>query len=107
MKLYLSACLIFLTFVSGLAYETKENAAATPDSERKVNRLNDRVDKLLKPQPTTESCKKAEKLALQAADMAERLKYNTGMVRSYEQLILIYGALDYKIKYYRYYSKHD
>lgn len=109
MKLYISLILILINFGS-LAdnFSTEDfiaNIKTMPDTKEKVDILNNQVDKLLKPEPTVENCKKAEKLALQAASISEKLNYKIGMARSYEQLKVIYGTLDYQIKYLRYKGK--
>ena len=43
------------------------------ESKEKVDMINDYVDKLLKPEPTIDNCKKAKDFALQAAKIAEKL----------------------------------
>lgn len=76
-----------------------------PDNKEKVDLINNEVDRLLKPEPTIENCKKARPLALQAAKIAEALNYKTGMARSYEQLTLIFKTLDFQIQYLKYKAK--
>jgi adenylate cyclase len=76
-----------------------------PESKEKVDMINDYVDKLLKPEPTIDNCKKAKDFALQAAKIAEKLNYKTGMARSYEQLTIIFKTLDFQIQYLKYKSK--
>jgi len=75
------------------------------DSKEKVDLLNNEVDKILKPAPNIENCKKAKPIALEAAKIAENLGYKIGMARSYEQLTIIYKTLDYQIQYLKYRSK--
>lgn len=109
MKLYISLILILLNFGSLADKFSGENffpgIVDLPDTREKVDKLNNEVDKILKPKPTIENCKKAEKLALEAASISEELNYKIGMARSYEQLKIIYGTLDYQIKYLRYKGK--
>lgn len=75
------------------------------DSKEKVDLMNNEIDKILGKEPTREDCKKAEKIALRAAKIAESLDYKTGMARSYEQLSKIYQVLDYQLKYLKFKSK--
>jgi len=75
------------------------------NTEEKVNKLNNEVDKILKPGITDENCKKAKPIALEAAKIAEQLNYKVGMVRSYEQLTVIYKKLDYQLQYLKYKRK--
>ena len=77
---------------------------ATTGSKEKVDELNKRVDLFLK-NPTTESCKTAKPIALEAAKMAESLDYRGGMARSYTQLAIIYKTLDIMPQYLKYKSK--
>jgi len=74
-------------------------AEPKPDTKEQVDFLNNTIDKLLKPSPTTDNCKRAQPLALKAAKVAEKLNYKIGMARSYEQLTIIYKTLDYQLQY--------
>jgi len=65
----------------------------------KVNILNDLVDEILQPIPTSENCTAAKLYALEAAEMAEKLNYDLGMARGFEQLALIYKTLDKRVQY--------
>lgn len=65
----------------------------------KVNILNDLVDELLQPKPTIENCTAVNAYAIEAADLAEKLNYNLGMARSFEQLALVYKTLDKHVQY--------
>ncbi len=94
---------LFAGNISGDDFET--NIKTMAETKEKVNLLNNQVDKLLKPEPTTNNCKIAEKLALQAASISEKLDYKIGMARSYEQLTFIYKTLDYPIKRIKYKRK--
>lgn len=66
----------------------------TEQGENRVNVLNDLVDELLRPKPTKKNSSIAKPYAIEAAEISEELNYNLGMVRSFEQLAVIYKTLD-------------
>ena len=100
-------CLFFLFSINAIAAneDFEKTIKSMPDNKEKVDLLNNEVDKILGKEPTEYDCKKAKPLAHQAAKIAEKLDYKTGMARSYEQLTLIYKILDYQIQYLKYKSK--
>ncbi|NUM30832.1 MAG: hypothetical protein HUU47_00725 [Bacteroidetes bacterium] len=99
----------FLSFSITTVFSTNEDFEKTikamSDSKEKVDLMNNEVDRILGKEPSKEDCKKAEKIALKAAKIAEHLDYKTGMARSYEQLTKIYEILDYQLKYLKFKSK--
>jgi hypothetical protein len=66
----------------------------------KINILNDLVDEILQPKPTSENCTAAKSYALVAAEMAEELSYDLGRARGFEQLAVIYKTLDKRVHYF-------
>jgi len=77
---------------SQLIQGLKEKAKQEQGTE-KVNILNDLVDEILQPKPISANCTLAEVYALEAAEISEKLNYELGMARSFEQLSLIYKTL--------------
>jgi adenylate cyclase len=71
----------------------------------KVNLLNDLVDEILQPKPTSKNCATAEVYAIEAAELAEKLDYDLGMARSFEELATIYKGLSKHIQYLKWKSK--
>lgn len=71
----------------------------------KVNLLNDLVDEIIQPQPTFANCTSAELYALEAAEIAEKLNYDLGMARSFEQLSLIYKTLEKRLLHLKWKTK--
>lgn len=105
-KFYFLLILISTTLSFGLdsAPDDRSKAPLPNDSKEKVDELNNRADLYLK-DPTEASCQTAKDIALEAAKMAERLDYKTGMYRSYTQLALIYKTLNIQVQYLKYKSK--
>jgi len=104
---FLILFLLTITIITNSpAFSTNEDFEKSikemPDSKEKVDKINDEVDRILKPEPTEENCKKAKPYALQAAKIAEDLKYKLGMVRTYKQLMVIFKTLDYPIQFNKY-----
>lgn len=102
---------LLFSFFFAFSYSGAENddfettIKSMPDNEKKVDMLNDEVDRILAPEPNVSNCKRARPLAHDAAKLAEKLNYKPGMARSYEQLTLIYKTLDYQIQYVKYKAK--
>lgn len=79
--------------------------ATEEDGTSKINILNDLVDEMLKPTPTKENCEAVKGYANEAADLSDKLKYDLGMARSYEQMALIYKTLDKPVLHLRWKTK--
>ncbi|MCC6721788.1 MAG: hypothetical protein IT243_06255 [Bacteroidia bacterium] len=109
MKITKYIFLIVFSFYCSISNATNEDFEKSinsmPDNKEKVDKINNEVDRILGKEPTKEDCKKAKPLAHQAAKIAEKINYKTGMARSYEQLTLIYKILDYQLQYIKYKSK--
>jgi len=71
----------------------------------KVNLLNDLVDEILQPKPTTNNCTAAEDYALEAAELSQKLDYDLGMARSFEELSVIYKTLEKRIQHLKWKTK--
>ncbi|MES2800247.1 MAG: adenylate/guanylate cyclase domain-containing protein [Bacteroidota bacterium] len=73
----------------------------------KVNILNDLVDEILQPKPSSDNCTAAKSYADEAAELAEKLNYDLGMARSFEQNALIYKTLDKPVQYLKWKRKAE
>lgn len=85
--------------------ERLKSKAKQEQGLNRVNILNDLVDEMLLPKPTEVNCTSAEKYANDAAELSEKLNYDLGKARSFEQLTVIYKTLNKRIQYLKWKSK--